>query len=94
MSDLVDATSQGGPAMPPAQPAEAEQPPEHRALARTLATAEDELALHRRRLQDIANWIHDPAYDETARIALARRLALPEPRTARPTCPGRSTPSA
>ncbi|MGW0334342.1 hypothetical protein ACWD0J_21145 [Streptomyces sp. NPDC003011] len=77
-------------------PAGSEQAPEPRAaaLARTLATAEDEIARYRRMFQDAASWINDPAYDAAARIALARRLGLPEPRTAAAASVGRSAPSA
>ncbi len=45
-----------------------------------LATAENDLALLRARLALVAAWIHNPAYDTTARTALARDLGLPEPR--------------
>ena len=44
-----------------------------------LATAEDDLALLRARIALTAAFIHDPAYDHTARTALAQRLGLPEP---------------
>jgi hypothetical protein len=75
-------------------PVGSEQAPEPQAstLARTLATAEDEIARYRRMIQEAASWIHDPAYDEAARVALARRLALPEPRTAAAASVGRSGP--
>lgn len=45
-----------------------------------LASAEDDLAVLRARIAIVATWIHNPAYDATARIALARDLGLPEPR--------------
>ena len=45
-----------------------------------LATAEDDLAILRARLALVAAWIHNPAYDPSARAALARALGLPEPR--------------
>jgi hypothetical protein len=44
-----------------------------------LATAENDLALLRGRLALVARWIHNPAYDDTARRALANDLGLPEP---------------
>jgi hypothetical protein len=45
-----------------------------------LASAENDLALLRARLALVATWIHNPAYDTTARTALAHTLGLPEPR--------------
>ncbi|MEU9998065.1 hypothetical protein [Streptomyces sp. NPDC050848] len=51
---------------------------QHAAL---LASAENDLALLRARLALVTGWIHNPAYDETARAALARDLGLPEPTT-------------
>ncbi|MFH8581679.1 hypothetical protein [Streptomyces zaomyceticus] len=48
--------------------------------ASLLTTAEDDLAVLRARLALVATWIHNPAYDATARTALARDLGLPEPR--------------
>jgi hypothetical protein len=50
-------------------------------LKQALATAEDELARHRRLLTATVGWINDPSYDESARVALAQRLGLPGPRT-------------
>lgn len=44
-----------------------------------LKTAEDELAILRRRIATVATWIHNQAYDRSAREALARDLRLPEP---------------
>ncbi|MFJ7990283.1 hypothetical protein [Streptomyces sp. NPDC096351] len=44
-----------------------------------LTAAENDLALLRQRLALVAAWIHNPAYDATARAALARNLGLPEP---------------
>ncbi|WP_329126191.1 hypothetical protein [Streptomyces sp. NBC_01353] len=46
-----------------------------------LASAENDLALLRARLAIVTTWIHNPAYDETARAALARNLGLPAPAT-------------
>jgi hypothetical protein len=48
---------------------------------RDLRTAEDDLQVLRGLLAEAVAFIHDPAYDDTARRALARRLNLPEPRT-------------
>ncbi|MFJ3699572.1 hypothetical protein ACIPW9_36525 [Streptomyces sp. NPDC090052] len=45
-----------------------------------LRLAEDDLALLRGRLALVTAWIHNPAYDDTARRALAQALNLPEPR--------------
>lgn len=44
-----------------------------------LLTAENDLALLRARLAIVTTWIHDDAWDDTARRTLARRLQLPEP---------------
>jgi hypothetical protein len=44
-----------------------------------LATAENDLAVLRSRIALTVAFIHDPAYDDTARRALAKRLGLPEP---------------
>jgi hypothetical protein len=44
-----------------------------------LATAENDLAVLRSRIALTVAFIHDPAYDHTARQALAKRLGLPEP---------------
>jgi hypothetical protein len=44
-----------------------------------LATAENDLALLRGRLALVTAFIHNPAYDDTARRDLARSLQLPEP---------------
>lgn len=44
-----------------------------------LATVEDDLALLRARLAIVTGFIHDTAYDSTARRALAQALNLPEP---------------
>ncbi|MCX5000930.1 hypothetical protein [Streptomyces longwoodensis] len=49
-----------------------------------LDAAEDDLALLRGRLALTVAFIHNPAYDHTARTALARDLALPEPRQETP----------
>lgn len=46
-----------------------------------LATAENDLAVLRARLALVTTWIHNPAYDTTARAALAHALGLPEPHT-------------
>ena len=45
-----------------------------------LATAESDLAVLRARIALTVAFIHDPAVDRDARIALAQRLGLPEPR--------------
>lgn len=44
-----------------------------------LATAESDLAVLRSQIALTVAFIHDPAYDRDARIALAQRLGLPEP---------------
>ena len=44
-----------------------------------LATAENDLAVLRSRIALVVGWIHDPAYDREARVALAQRLGLHEP---------------
>lgn len=44
-----------------------------------LATAENDLAVLRTRIALTVAYIHDPAVDRDARIALAQRLGLPEP---------------
>jgi hypothetical protein len=44
-----------------------------------LVTAENDLALLRARLAIVTTWIHNQAYDDTARRALAQALGLPEP---------------
>jgi hypothetical protein len=49
-----------------------------------VATLEDDLAIHRARTAVITRFIHDPAYDDTARRALAKALHLPEPRPEKP----------
>lgn len=46
-----------------------------------LRAAEDELQVLRGRLARVAAFIHDPAYDLTARTALAQTLGIPSPRT-------------
>ena len=48
--------------------------------ARLLTKAEDELKILRQRIAQAAAFIRDPAFDRDARIALAQRLGLPEPR--------------
>ncbi|MEV8248142.1 hypothetical protein AB0R01_30870 [Streptomyces rochei] len=45
-----------------------------------LATVENDLAILRGRIAIVATFIHNPAYDHTARRALAQALGLPEPR--------------
>ncbi|MDR3083695.1 MAG: hypothetical protein LBV60_22730 [Streptomyces sp.] len=52
--------------------------------ASLLATAEDDLATLRARIAIVTTFIHDPAWDDTARRTLARRLGLPEPTPPRP----------
>ncbi len=47
-----------------------------------VASLEDDLALLRGRIAIVAAFIHNPAYDDTARRALAQALGLPEPRKA------------
>lgn len=47
--------------------------------AALLKTAEDELQRLRRIVANTVAFIHDRAYDETARRALAQTLSLPEP---------------
>ncbi|MGV9891672.1 hypothetical protein [Streptomyces sp. NPDC003395] len=47
--------------------------------ASLLATAENDLALLRGRLAIVAAWIHNDAWDDTARRHLAQALGLPEP---------------
>ena len=47
-----------------------------------VASLEDDLALLRGRIAIVATFIHNPAYDDTARRALAQALGLPEPRKA------------
>ncbi|WP_158102527.1 hypothetical protein [Streptomyces africanus] len=44
-----------------------------------LRRAEDELQKLRRMVANTVAFIHDQAYDETARRALAQALGLPEP---------------
>ena len=44
-----------------------------------LLTAEKDLALLRARLAIVATWIHEDAWDDTARRTLAQRLEIPEP---------------
>lgn len=44
-----------------------------------LVSAENDLAVLRGRIAIVATFIHDPAYDDTARRALAQALGLPEP---------------
>ncbi|MFD6149421.1 hypothetical protein [Streptomyces sp. NPDC060243] len=44
-----------------------------------LATAEDDLAKARRERTILVGWLHNPAYDLTARTTLAHLLGLPEP---------------
>ena len=48
--------------------------------ASLLATAEDDTAVLRGRIALTVAFIHDPTHNRDARIALARRLGLPEPR--------------
>lgn len=48
--------------------------------ASLLATAENDLAVLRSRIALAVAYIHDPAVDRDARISLAQRLGLPEPR--------------
>ncbi|MEU9703061.1 hypothetical protein [Streptomyces sp. NPDC047981] len=50
-------------------------------LAGALRTSEDEVQQLRARLALVTGWIHNPAYDLTARAALAHSLGLPEPAT-------------
>lgn len=45
-----------------------------------LLTAENDLAILRARIALVAAFIHNPAYDHTARTALATALGLPGPR--------------
>jgi hypothetical protein len=45
-----------------------------------LLSAEKDLAVLRGRLAIVARFIHDQAYDDTARRALAQTLGLPEPK--------------
>lgn len=45
-----------------------------------LARAGNDLAILRARLAIVARWINNPAYDDTARRALAQALGLPQPR--------------
>lgn len=49
-----------------------------------LITAEDDLALLRARLAIVTTWIHNQAYDDTARRALAQALGLREPTPEKP----------
>ena len=49
-----------------------------------LLSAEKDLAILRGRLEIVRSWIHNPAYDDTARRALAQALQLPEPRPDKP----------
>lgn len=44
-----------------------------------LATVEDDLAVLRGRIALTVAFIHDPAFNRDARVALARILGLPEP---------------
>ncbi|MGW3383290.1 hypothetical protein ACWDCO_24280 [Streptomyces albogriseolus] len=44
-----------------------------------LLSAENDLALLRGRIAIVTTFIHNPAYDDTARRALAQALGLPEP---------------
>lgn len=44
-----------------------------------LATAEHDLAILRARIALVTRFIHNTAYDDTARRALAQALQLPEP---------------
>lgn len=44
-----------------------------------LLSAENDLAILRGRIAIVATFIHNPAYDHTARQALAQALGLPEP---------------
>lgn len=48
-------------------------------LPAALRAAEDELQHLRRTLAAVAAWIHNPAYDTSARTALAHTLGLPAP---------------
>lgn len=52
--------------------------------ASLLATAENDTAVLRGRLAIAVAFIHDPALDRDARIALAQRLGLPEPTPEKP----------
>lgn len=49
-----------------------------------LICAENDLALLRARLALVTGHIHNPAYDHTARQALAQALGLPEPTPEKP----------
>ncbi|MFG2359440.1 hypothetical protein [Streptomyces sp. NPDC048521] len=49
---------------------------QHAALVTSL---QDDLALARARIAIVATWIHNDAYDDTARRHLAQALGLPEP---------------
>lgn len=44
-----------------------------------LRATEDQLADARRTIAALAQWIHNPAYDLTARIAAAHTAGLPAP---------------
>ena len=44
-----------------------------------LATAENDLGVLRARIAIVAAWIHNDAFDDTARRHLALSLGLPEP---------------
>ncbi|WP_258543978.1 hypothetical protein [Streptomyces ipomoeae] len=60
-------------------------------LAQELRSVEDDLARYRQLISRAAEWIHDPAYDEDARAALAQRLGLPGPRAAVASAPSTHT---
>ncbi|MFF7795602.1 hypothetical protein [Streptomyces sp. NPDC007991] len=49
-----------------------------------LLSAENDLALLRARLAIVTTWIHEDAWDDTARRTLAQRLGLPEPNPPKP----------
>ncbi|MER5696073.1 hypothetical protein ACWDBO_30065 [Streptomyces mirabilis] len=61
-------------------------------LTRELHTAENDLAKERAQLREIADFIHDPAYDFAARRSLAKRLDLPGPGPAPTTASGTQAP--
>jgi outer membrane protein TolC len=44
-----------------------------------LLTAEKDLAILRGRMEIVRQFIHEPAWDDTARRQLAQALGLPEP---------------
>ncbi|MFF8610840.1 hypothetical protein ACF06X_33580 [Streptomyces sp. NPDC015346] len=52
-------------------------------LTSALRTSEDEVQRLRHLLAEVATWINNPDYDDTARAALALAIGLPAPASQR-----------